>query len=106
MIRKATVSRLRPEKIEQYLQLHKNPWPEVCKIMANHHHTHHSVYIHGDILFQYLEYTGTDFDADMEQMRNSEIMQKWWAQCRECVIACDGGDGPAWQSLEEIFHNN
>lgn len=106
MVRKATVSRLRPEKRDQYIQMHQNPWPEVCRIMADHHHTHHSVFIHGDYLFQYLEYTGTDFEADMEQMGKSEVMQKWWTLCRECVISCDGSDGPAWKTLEEIFHNN
>lgn len=106
MIRKATVSRLKPEKREQYITMHKNAWPEVSRIMAQHHHEHHSVYVYGDYLFQYLEYTGEDFEADMAQMRQSETMQKWWTLCRECVMPFDGGDGPAWETLEEIFHNN
>lgn len=106
MIRRATAAFLRPEKKEQYCQMHAHPWPEVLEEMSRRHHTRHSVYCVGNYLFQYLEYTGEDFERDMEEMGANPVMQKWWALCRECVMPLPGTDGGAWSLLEEIFHND
>ena len=104
-MRKVTIARLKPEKIGQYVELHRNIPAEVCEIMAAHHHRNHSVYLYGDKLFQYFDYTGSDFEADMEDMRRMPVMQMWWAQCRQCVIPFDENTPAPWISPEEIFHN-
>ncbi len=104
MIRRATVATLKPEKRDFYLELHANPWPEVLEEMARHNHHHHSVFIQGNKLFQYLEYTGDDFEEDMRQMRLNPTMQEWWRLCAECVEPGENGE-EAWQVIEEIFRN-
>ncbi len=106
MIRRATAAYLRPEKKEQYCSLHRAPWPEVLEEMTRRHHTRHSVYCAGNYLFQYLEYTGEDFAADMEAMGRNPVMQRWWALCRECVVPLPDFEGRAWTEMEEIFHND
>ena len=35
-------------------------------------------------LFAYLEYTGTDFDADMKKMAADPETQRWWKQTDPC----------------------
>ncbi len=73
--------------------------------MAAHHHRNHSVYLYGDKLFQYFDYTGTDFEADIKQMRQMPVMQAWWAKCRDCVLPFDETASETWVSPEEIFYN-
>ena len=104
-MRKVTISRLKPEKIDQYVEMHRNVPTEVCEIMAAHHHRNHSVYLYGDKLFQYFDYTGTDFEADMKQMRQMPVMQAWWAKFMECVLPFDETASETWVSPEEIFYN-
>lgn len=106
MIRKASISSLLPEKREQYIQMHSNPPEEVLKIMSEHHHTNHTVFLYGNKLFQYFDYTGDDFENDMEEMRQLPVMQQWWAQCRACVAPFDEDAVSTWTQLPEIFHND
>ena len=35
-------------------------------------------------LFAYLEYTGTDFEADMKQMAADPETQRWWRETEPC----------------------
>ena len=105
MFRRACVARLRPEKKEQYISLHENAWPEVLAELAKHHHHHHSVFIIGDMLFQYFEYTGDDFEEDMRLMRQNPVMQEWWHICAECVWPNSEGR-ESWEIINEIFHND
>lgn len=105
LVRKASMARLKPDKIQQYVSLHQNAWPEVREEMLRHYHVNHSVYWHGEMLFQYFEYTGEDFDKDMDEMRKNPLMLKWWELCRECVDYYSEEEPVRWIPLEEIFHN-
>lgn len=90
-MRKVTISRLKPEKIDQYVEMHRNVPIEVCEIMAAHHHRNHSVYLYGDKLFQYFDYTGTDFEADINR-------------CVKCLSCRHGGQnaGTAFSHLMRL----
>jgi hypothetical protein len=62
---------IKPEKIEQYRKLHAAAWPAVLAKIRECHIRNYSIYLRevekGQfLLFSYFEYTGGDFEADME----------------------------------------
>jgi L-rhamnose mutarotase len=54
-------SEIKPEKVEEYVTLHKNAWPEVMAIISEANMHNYSISIRGTQLFTYYEYTGNDF---------------------------------------------
>lgn len=95
-------AKLKPEKIEEYKELHKNAWPEILKIISDCNCKNYSISIRGDELYTFYEYVGDDYDADMKKMESFEIMQKWWSFTRPCFLHHDTGE--YYEDLEEIFY--
>ena len=66
------ITGLKPEKAQHYRELHAHPWPGVNKMIKQCHIQNFSIHereIEGKLyLIAYLEYTGNNFDADMEKM--------------------------------------
>ncbi len=101
----AWVIKVKPEKLEEYKKLHANPWPEVNAILKEANIQNYSIYYRDGLLFSYLEYTGSDFDADMKKMADNPITQKWWKltdPCQEPVESA--GEGVWWADMEEVYH--
>ena len=65
MLRIAQTIRLRPERREEYLALHREVWPGVEAALRAANIRNYSIFLRGDILFSYFEYHGDDFDADI-----------------------------------------
>jgi L-rhamnose mutarotase len=84
----AWVTGLKPEKAAYYRQLHANPWPGVnrmIKVCNIQNFSIHERDIDGKLyLFAYLEYTGTDFAADMARMAADPETQRWWKETDPC----------------------
>ena len=59
-------SELKPEKADEYIRLHAEPWPELLELISSCNIHHYSISIRGNTLYTYFEYTGEDYDADME----------------------------------------
>jgi L-rhamnose mutarotase len=69
------------------------------------HITNYSIFRHGELLFAYMEYTGEDYDADMEAMAADPDTQAWWALCNPLQRpVADRADGEWWKTLPEVFH--
>ena len=102
MKRVITYAKLKPEKIEDYIKLHKEPWPELLSLLSSCNITNYSISMRGDELYTYYEYVGTDYDADMEKMDNSEIMQKWWTFSKPCFLNHEKGE--YYEDLQEVFY--
>jgi len=110
MKRYGSVIALRPEKVEEYKQLHAAVWPEVLKMIRKCHIRNYSIYLRKlddgrFYLFSDFEYTGKDFSGDMTRMAADPITQKWWAVCKPCQqpLATRSPD-EWWSSMEEVFH--
>ena len=112
MKRYGMVLKLRPEKVEEYKQLHAAAWPDVLKMIRECHIRNYSIYLRTlddgqPHLFSYFEYTGTNFTADMARMAADLTTQRWW----EC---CKPGQQPLanrapdewWCGMEEVFHTD
>ncbi len=106
------VTQVKPEKIEEYVELHANAWPGVLQAMLECNIRNFSIYL-GEIepgkhlLFGYYEYWGDDFDADMARLQTYPINEKWWALTDACQRAVPMHEGEGmWMTMEEVFHSD
>jgi L-rhamnose mutarotase len=105
MKRIASVIGLAPESVERYEELHAAVWPAVLEQISASHIVNYSIYRYGEILFSYMEYDGSDFDADMAAMGEDPVTQEWWAVCKPLQRPVeDREEGEWWKELPEIFH--
>ena len=96
---------IKPEKREEYLQLHQNVWPEVCENIREANIRNYSLFLRGELLIQYYEYHGDDIEADFQKDLNSEVKQKWESLCKPCQQPLeDSLEGEWWSDMEEIMH--
>ncbi|MEN8230453.1 MAG: L-rhamnose mutarotase [Bacteroidota bacterium] len=103
--RYAWVIRVKPEKLDEYKALHANPWPDVNKMLKECHISNYSIYYRDGYLFSYLEYSGTDFDADMQKMAEDSTTRAWWDLTDPCQVPVESaGEGVWWADLEEVYH--
>jgi len=108
--RYAWVTGLKPEKAEHYRQLHAEPWPGVLKEIKLCHIQNFSIHereIDGKLyLFAYLEYTGSDFEADMKKMAADPETQRWWKETDPCQLPLPdaAAAGKTWADTKEIFY--
>lgn len=99
------VIKVKPEKLEEYKDLHANPWPGVSKIIKECNIRNYSIYYRDGYLFSYLEYTGSDWDADMKKMVADSLTNEWWKltdPCQEKVETANSDEW--WANMEEVFH--
>lgn len=93
---------LKPEKVEEYKELHKNAWSKVLETISECNIQNYSIYISGCELFAYFEYYGDDFDADMAKMEADPITIEWWKHTKPCFL--HHFEQIYYSDLEEIFH--
>ena len=107
MQRHGWVIKVKPEKLDEYKELHANVWPRVAQIISECNIQNYSIYYRDGLLFSYLEYVGDDFDADMEKMAADPMTQKWWDACKPCQEPVDTAEeGQWWATMEEVFHQD
>lgn len=105
MKRYGMVIRVKPEKFEEYRQLHAAVWPEVLDMIKECNISNYSIYHKDGFLFSYFEYGGTDFSADMAKMAADLMTQKWWDVCKPCQEPlATRAEHEWWAEMEEVFH--
>ena len=104
--RHALIVGVRPERREEYLALHRAVWPQVEATLTASHVTNYSIFLTGDTLFAYYEYTGDDHAADMARIAEDRVTREWWTHTDPCQvrIAPEREPGALWQPLDEIWH--
>ena len=104
------VTGLKPEKVAYYKQLHANPWSAVNRRLKESHIQNYSIHlreIEGKLyLFSYLEYTGTDWTADMKKIADDPETQRWWKETDPCQAPLPdaAAQGKIWSDLEEVYY--
>ena len=93
---------LKKDMIEKYTALHAAVWPEVLEVISACNLANYSIYRSGNELFAYFEYTGSDYEADMQRMEQSEVMQRWWTHTKPCFLHHDKRE--YYLDWQEIFH--
>ena len=105
MKRYGMVIALKPEKITEYKRLHAAVWPEVLAVLKKHNVANYSIFLKDNLLFAYLEYHGTDYAADMQQVAAAAVTQRWWQLTEPCQQPLTTrAPGEWWAFMEEVFH--
>jgi L-rhamnose mutarotase len=105
MQRYASVIQLRAEKEAEYRELHSNVWPEVLAALKRAHVENYSIFLRDGYLFSYLEYSGSDFTADMAAVGEDEVTKRWWKLTDPCQRRLPTADeGEWWAPAQELFH--
>jgi L-rhamnose mutarotase len=105
----AWVTGLKPEKAAHYKELHAKPWPSVTQMLKQCHIQNYSIHLKEidgrQYLFSYLEYTGSDFDADMKKMAANPETQRWWKETDPCQLPLPDAakKGKVWSEMQEVF---
>ncbi len=96
---------LRPEMEQAYRDLHRQPWPTVLAALKRAHVSNYSIFLRDGVLFSYLEYTGTDFAADMAGLARDPETRRWWELTDPCQFRLPSAlPGEWWAPAEELFH--
>jgi L-rhamnose mutarotase len=99
------IIKVRPEKLEEYKKLHASIWPEVLDLLKKANIDNISIYLKDDYLFEYLEYSGADFEADISILMANPVYKKWLKVCEACQQPLDTREkGEWWARMEEVFH--
>ena len=94
-----------PLSIEEYKKLHAAVWPDVLKMIKHCNISNYSIYLKDNLLFSYFEYTGDDFESDMDKMAADPVTQQWWDVCMPCQQPLETRkEGEWWADMEEVFH--
>lgn len=105
--RYGSVIKVRSEMLDKYKDLHANPWPGVLEQITKSNIRNYSIYLKDGYLFSYFEYTGNNFEADMEEMAQDSVTQAWWKLTDPCQEPLSTrAEGEWWASMEEVFHHD
>ncbi len=99
MVRVAWTGRLRPDKIEAYVEAHANVWPGVVDAMRAAGMRDYSVFIFGDRVFG--TYECDDLDKSLAIEEAAEATQRWRSWMRELFDDEVTLYGPTW--MREVF---
>lgn len=109
MKRLGWVIRIKPEKIDEYKELHANAWPEVLEKISECNIRNYTIFLREpeNLLFGMYEYHGDDFEADMARMAEDPATRRWWALTDPCQEPL-GSRAPDewWVPMEEVFHHD
>lgn len=107
MKRYGTVIKVRPEKLQEYKDLHAATWEGVLEVNSQCNIRNYSIYYRDGYLFSYFEYVGEDYAADMAKMAASPVVQEWWKLCIPCQERVETAEeGDWWAPMEEVFHQD
>jgi L-rhamnose mutarotase len=109
MERMAQVIGLKPEIIAEYKRIHAAVWPEVLAAIARSNIRNYTIFLKEpeNLLFAYWEYHGSDFAADMAEMKSAPRMQEWWDITDPMQVPFETRkDGEWWARMENVFHTD
>ena len=107
MKRIGQVINVRPECLEQYIEVHANIWPDISDMITSCNIRNYSIYHLNGQLFAYMEYIGDDFNGDMAKMGEDPMTQKWWDVCKPLQTPDPNRpEGAWWWDAQEVFHQD
>lgn len=108
VMRFGSIIGLKPEKEEYYRELHAEVWPGVIDRLRKSNVSNYSIHlveIEGKkYLVSYLEYTGKDYQADMDRIAADPETRRWWKETDPCQFSLDPDEsGIKWNPMEMVF---
>ncbi len=104
MQRIASVIRLRADKRGDYLRLHAEPWPQVMATLKRVGVSNYSIFLHGDLLFSYLEFSGESWEEAQAEIARDPHTQEWWTLTDPCQTPLETAlEGEWWSAMQPVF---
>ena len=97
--RGAFVLRVRPDKIDEYVEAHRSVWPEMLAALREAGIRNYTIFRHGDQMFGYFE--SDDLFSATAYMEAQEVNARWQDAMAPLLEARVPGAGPPM--LEEVF---
>ncbi len=109
MQRMCHVVKVKPEIIPEYKRIHAAVWPEILKAIHDSNIRNYTIFLKEpeNILVAYWEYVGSDYAADMQNIKAAPRMQEWWNitdPMQEAFLT--NKPGVWWAPLEDVFHTD
>jgi L-rhamnose mutarotase len=103
--RLAMVTRIKPEKEQEYRTLHQTVWPGVVDQMARGNYRDFSIFFMelGNELYEffYVEYVGADAGKDAEMNKADPFNQRWWKITDACQDPLPDAKG-VWSAMNRV----
>jgi L-rhamnose mutarotase len=97
--RTAFVLRVRPDKIDEYVEAHENVWPELLSALRDAGIRNYTIFRNGNEMFGYFE--SDDLEASAASMAKQEVNARWQDAMAELLEERVPDAGPP--TLEAIF---
>ncbi|MDF0595294.1 L-rhamnose mutarotase [Psychromarinibacter halotolerans] len=107
MIRIGQVIGIKPEVIEEYTRIHAEVWPGVLERIAASNIRNFTIFLRRpeNLLFAYMEYHGTDWEADTAKIAADPETKRWWEITDPMQVPLETrAEGEWWAGMEEVFH--
>ncbi|MFC7404324.1 L-rhamnose mutarotase [Georgenia alba] len=102
MARVCFISRVRPDRLEEYRERHAAVWPEMLEALRDSGWRDYSLYLTQDgQLIGHLE--TDDYAAAQAAMERTAVNARWQAEMEEFFVA-DGSPDQGMRVVPEIFH--
>ena len=109
MQRMCHVVKVKPEIIPEYKRIHAAVWPEILKAIHDSNIRNYTIFLKEpeNILVAYWEYVGSDYAADMQNIKAAPRMQEWW-NITDPMQEAFSTNKPFvwWAPLEDVFHTD
>jgi L-rhamnose mutarotase len=97
------ILQVRPERLEEYKERHKQVWPEMREALSRTGWHNYSLFLRNDgMLIGYLE--TPDFEMARKGMEALEVNERWQKEMKPFFTAVAGRPDENMAPLEEVFH--
>ncbi|GAA1575092.1 MULTISPECIES: L-rhamnose mutarotase [Kribbella] len=95
---------VRPDRLDEYVDRHRNVWPDMQAALRESGWHNYSLFLRADgLLVGYVE--SEDLEAAQQAMAATEVNARWQAQMTEFFQGIDGRPpDESFLLLPEIFH--
>jgi L-rhamnose mutarotase len=96
--------RVKPDRLAEYRERHRDVWPEMLAALRETGWHNYSLFLTDDgLLVGYLE--TEDFDAALAGMAEREVNERWQASMAEYFEELESGSADTdIRPLQEVFH--
>ena len=98
---------LNPAGMAEYKRLHADNHPGVRDLLNKYHMHNFSIFLHKIdgkwYEFGYYEYTGDDYEGDMEKMNAEPRIREWLEVCDPMQRPLPGEK--SWAVMEQVYYN-
>lgn len=107
MKRYGMVIKIKKECLQEYIDLHASPAPELLDALEQSNIKNNTVFHIKDLLFNYFEYHGTDFASDWGKYARSPVFQKLLAKMKDFFEPFEAEfPKPGWSEMTPVFHKD